>query len=436
MSAPRTYGDGVLPDGWRMVRLGDVANVNFSGVDKKLVAGEIPVRLCNYTDVFYNRRITPDMEFMIATASEAECKRWHLRQGDVLFTKDSETPDEIGIASAVTEGMPDVLCGYHLGMARPINDVVDGLFLAMTLNSATCRRQFTRVANGVTRFGLTLEPTRSIPLFLPPLHEQRSIAAVLDSTDEAIERTETIIAAINTLRDALIRELLTRGVPGWHTAWKDIPGIGTIPVDWEVVRLGDVLESTTYGTNDPLGDQGSSPVLRMNNLQGGEVDWSEVRRADLSGKEKRELDVQAGDILFNRTNSLDLVGKVAIVRCLPEPTSFASYLIRLRVEANRVDPVWLSYLLRSGSCQSRIRRFATPGVSQANVNPTSLKSMGIPVPSLREQAVMVELLDSVREQAAREHAKRDALESAKCSLADALLTGRTRIHSLQRARTG
>ena len=75
MSAPRTYGDGVLPDGWRMVRLGDVANVNFSGVDKKLVAGEIPVRLCNYTDVFYNRRITPDMEFMIATASEAECKR-------------------------------------------------------------------------------------------------------------------------------------------------------------------------------------------------------------------------------------------------------------------------------------------------------------------------------------------------------------------------
>ena len=93
------------PDGWKMVRLGDVAKVAFSGVDKRTVQGEVPVQLCNYTDVFYNRHIRSGMDFMWATATPAECERWSLKQGDVLFTKDSETADEIGIPSFVTQDL-------------------------------------------------------------------------------------------------------------------------------------------------------------------------------------------------------------------------------------------------------------------------------------------------------------------------------------------
>ena len=111
----------------------------------------------------------------------------------------------------------------------------------------------------------------AVSISLPPLPEQRAIAAVLDSIDEAIERTEAVIAATERLRDALLHQLLTRGVPGWHTQWKDVPGIGTIPASWEVVRLGEVLESTTYGTNEPLSTRGEMVVLRMNNLQNGEL---------------------------------------------------------------------------------------------------------------------------------------------------------------------
>ena len=212
----------------------------FSGVDKKTIEGEVPVELCNYTDVFYNRRIRPGMGFMAATASPVECQRYALRKGDVLFTKDSETPEEIGIPSYVVEDMPNVLCGYHLGLARPANGTVNGAFLARTLASEASAREFARIANGVTRFGLTLDATHSLPILLPPLSEQRAIAAVLDSIDEAIERTEAVITATERLRDALLHQLLTRGVPGWHTQWKDVPGIGTVPAAWDVVRLGDV----------------------------------------------------------------------------------------------------------------------------------------------------------------------------------------------------
>ena len=88
------------------------------------------------------------------------------------------------------------------------------------------------------------------PVPLPPLPEQRAIAAVLDSIDDAIERTEAVITATERLRDALLHQLLTRGVPGWHTQWKDVPGIGTIPAAWDVVRLGDVV-TIASGQSDP-----------------------------------------------------------------------------------------------------------------------------------------------------------------------------------------
>ena len=97
MSTARKYDGAELPDGWRVVRLGDIVDVAFSSVDKRTVPEETPVLLCNYTDVFYNQRITPDMDFMPATATDAERKRWQLKRGDVIFTKDSETADEIGI---------------------------------------------------------------------------------------------------------------------------------------------------------------------------------------------------------------------------------------------------------------------------------------------------------------------------------------------------
>ena len=93
---------------------------------------------------------------------------------------------------------------------------------------------------------------RSLPIPLPPLPEQRRIAEVLDSIDEAIERAETVISSMERLRDALLHELLTKGVPGWHTEWKDAPNIGQIPACWEVARLGDVCETLGDNTNDFL----------------------------------------------------------------------------------------------------------------------------------------------------------------------------------------
>ena len=205
----RSSEHGTIPDGWQRVQLGDVADVAFRGVDKRTIDGEVPVQLCNYTDVFYNRRIVVGMDLMPATATLSERDKWALRNGDVLFTKDSETPDEIGIPAFVADDMPGVLCGYHLGLARPRKGAVDGAFLAEALTSSESRKQFARIANGVTRFGLTLDATKALPILLPPLPEQRAIAAVLDGVDAAIDVAREEAAGLRLLKESTDDALLT-----------------------------------------------------------------------------------------------------------------------------------------------------------------------------------------------------------------------------------
>ena len=313
-----------IPEGWRLVRLGDVAEVAFSGVDKRTIEGEFPVELCNYTDVFYNRRIQASMDFMPATATQSELKRWALKQGDVLFTKDSETPDEIGIPAFVADDLTDVLCGYHLGLARPSQATVNGSFLARTLASRTSAQEFGRIANGVTRFGLTLDATRNLPILLPPLPEQRAIATVLDSIDDAIEGAEAVIAATEGLRDALLHDLLTRGLPGQHTEFCDVPGLGTIPADWEMVRLGEVGEWYSGGT----------PSKSRPDYWSGSLPW--VSPKDMKVRELRTLAdyiSEEGAVAGSRTVPPETV--LVVVRGMILAKSFPLAITRVQCAFNQ-----------------------------------------------------------------------------------------------------
>lgn len=334
-----------VPEGWRSVRLGDVAEVAFSSVDKKSIDGEQPVALCNYTDVFYNRLIRPDMDLMKATASPAECEKWTLKAGDVFFTKDSETRDEIGIPAYVPEDMPNVLCGYHLGRARPDQRLIDGAYLARAIGSHASAREFARIANGITRFGLTLDATSSLPLLLPPLDEQRAIAAVLDSIDEAIERTEEVIAATERMRDALLHDLLTRGLPGRHTEWKEVRGLGTIPASWDVVRLGDVCEPPQYGASAPARpyDPDLPRYVRITDItDDGLLKAEDPRSADLEKVEG--YDLRSGDLLFARSGS---VGRTYLHKSENGACVYAGYLIRFRANPDAALPDFLEICTRS-----------------------------------------------------------------------------------------
>ena len=417
----RSGEDGPIPDGWRMVRLGDVAAVGFSGVDKRTVEGEHSVELCNYTDVFYNRRIRSGMGFMAATATRLERERWALRKGDVLFTKDSETADEIGIPAYVTEDMSEVLCGYHLGLARPNNGSVCGPFLARALASRQCAREFTRRANGITRFGLTLEATRNLPVLLPPLPEQLAIAAVLDSIDVAIERTDAVIAATEQLRDSLLHELLTRGVPGWHTEWKEAPGVGTIPADWEVVRLGDVAEVERgkfahRPRNEPRFYGGAIPFIQTADVVQAN---GRIRKHSqtLNG-----LGLSISRLFPTGTIIVTIAANIGETAIADYPVAFPDSLVG--VTPYRINTIFLEYFLRTQ--RVRLNQIA-PKSAQKNINLEDLRPLTIPLPTVPEQQVIADLLDGVDRAIERGREERDGLASLKTSAADALMTGQMRV---------
>jgi type I restriction enzyme S subunit len=196
---------------WREDHLGDLVTLLFSGVDKKTHSHETTVRLCNYTDVYYNDRITADMEFMEATADRGEIEKYSLKKWDVIITKDSETPDDIAKPAVVMEDMQGVICGYHLAILRPKK--VNGPFLAQLLRLPRTRYEFYRVANGVTRFGLGQSSLRRLALRLPDRAEQERIAAVLGTADREIALLEKKLAALRDLKKGLMRKLLTGQVP-------------------------------------------------------------------------------------------------------------------------------------------------------------------------------------------------------------------------------
>ena len=412
-------GTTQIPDGWEVVRLGDVADIAFSSVDKRTVDGENPVELCNYTDVFYNRRIRPGMDFMIATASSSECQRWALRKGDVLFTKDSETPEEIGIPSYVTEDMPNVLCGYHLGMARPRVDVVDGVYLSETLRSPASGRQFARIANGVTRFGLTLEATRALPIFLPPLAEQRAIAAVLDSIDEAIERTDAVIAATERLRDTLLHELLTRGVPGWHSEWKEAPGIGTVPACWEVVRLGDVAEVASGQTDPTRAKFQELLFIASDNIESGTGRL--INRRTVA-----EARVISGKYQFNKFDVLYSKIRPYLAKVYrPHESGLCSADIYPLRPNSILDATYLALVLLSPSFTSYTRT-CSDRTGIPKINRIDLFKYRFALPPLAEQETVAAMLNGVDNTIERGREQCDVLQLMKTATSDALLTGRVR----------
>jgi type I restriction enzyme S subunit len=227
---------GEIPVHWQTTRVQRVADIHPSSVDKKSEEDETPVKLCNYTDVYYGSRITDESGFMEATATASEIETHELRAGDVLVTKDSEARDDIAVPALVGRDMPGVICGYHLAQLRP-SDRIDGAYLYYSLKSPSVSAQFEASATGITRYGLGVHALKKSHLYLPPLDEQRAIATFLDREtgriDALIEKKEELIDLLEEKRTALISRVVTKGLDR-DVEMQDsgVEWLGEIPAHW------------------------------------------------------------------------------------------------------------------------------------------------------------------------------------------------------------
>ncbi len=221
---------------------------------------------------------------------------------------------------------------------------------------------------------------------------------------------------------------------GWTGSWRawDMPDDERLlectaaprakPVEaWRHIQLSEAVPRVTYGISTALGPPPGIPVLRMNNLDNGEIDLADLKYSPAPAANKLRL--RAGDVLFNRTNSIDHVGRTGIWRGQLEQASFASYLVRLENDSSKLDNEYLNRWLNWPATQLRIRRYATPGVHQVNINPTNLRRTDLHLPfNLAEQHLIVTILDSLDDAIRKTEQIIEKLKQVKQGLLHDLLT--------------
>lgn len=434
---------GDVPEHWQVKRLEQVASYRTSSVDKKAEEDEIPVRLCNYTDVYYKDRIRAGAgDFMEATASPREIARFGLRVGDVLVTKDSEDWRDIGVPALVEETASDFVCGYHLGIITAGEDLDYG-FLFRLMQSGAVNQQLQTSASGVTRYGLPNSAVGDATLPLPPLDEQRAIAAFLDRETERIDtlvaKKRQLIERLQEYRTALITRTVTRGLPpdaaraaGLHPSPRLRPSgvewLGDVPEHWEVKPLHTLTEPhrpIIYGIvlPGPHVDEGV-PIVK-----GGDV-RERVAAGLVSSNTTFELDesharsrLVAGDLVFAIRGS---VGDVAEV---PAPLHGAN----ITQDAARIAPLaevhstWLRQFLASNLAKDQVLANAL-GATISGINIRDLRRLLVPTPPKHEQeriathlAVASARLDGLQDRAA---IAIERLQEYRTALITATVTGK------------
>ena len=313
---------------WATLTLGELVDLRLSSVDKKSKPDETPVLLCNYTDVYRNRIIHSDLDFMEATATDREIEKCALQPGDVVITKDSEQYDDIGVPALVRDDAPDLVCGYHLAILRPRTDLIDGAYLFNALTTREVQHQFHAFANGVTRFGLRKADIERVQIPVPPMEEQRRIAGVLGCLDDKIELNRRMAETLEQMARALFRSWFVDYEPvraKQEARWRpgqSFPGLpahlydsfpdrlepspqGPIPAGWRIAALDEIATFLNGLALQKFPAQGaeSIPAIKIAQLRAGHTDRADPVNPDIPS----QFHVDDGDILFSWSGSLELV---------------------------------------------------------------------------------------------------------------------------------
>jgi type I restriction enzyme, S subunit len=428
-----------VPAHWQVKRLKTVASYRVSNVDKIPSEDEVSVRLCNYTDVYYNEFIWSEMGLMETTATPEEVKRFWLREGDVVITKDSEEWSDIAVPALIVETAPDLVCGYHLAMIRPALRELLGPFLLRLLQSPAVNQQFQLAATGVTRYGLPKSAIGDAWLPLPPVREQHAIADFLSAATAKIDRLVqgkgALIEKLREKRAALISQTVARGLPpdaaraaglSPHPKLKrsGIDWIGNIPEHWEVAQLRrkwtilDCKHRTVQFVDDGI------PVASIGAVQRFQVDLSNAKfttEAEFLLMIEGGRRPRVGDIIYSRNAT---VGAAALVS-FDERFCMGQDVCLIR-SAQVIDRYTL-YLLKSSILAEQLEAVMI-GSTFRRINVGEIKKFWVCVPPRSEQALIISFLDGETDRLDRMIAKVEEaiarLQEYRTALITAAVTGK------------
>lgn len=405
------------PVDWEVCQLSNLVDIKASSVDKKSREGHDQIQLCNYMDVFNNATINNSIAFMQSTASKREIKDFQLIKGDVLLTKDSEVPEEIGMPSVLIDNIDYLICGYHLYLLRIKNLVISPEYLCWTLRSTFSKKYFYKMANGSTRFGLNLEHVKQCLIPLPPYSEQKKINRILTSFTEVIGNTQNQIEKLQYLKQATLNELLTTGIG--HKDYK-VSELGKIPKTWQIKRFRDVCR-VANGQVDPK----IEPYSKMKHIGPGNIEkftgrLLDVRTAKNDGQTSGKYLFKETDILYGKINPH--FAKIAF----PNYSGVCSADIYPINCNDDLKPAFLFYYLLSNEFTNYAVR-VSGRTGMPKINREDLNLAKIRIPPIEEQIKISSILNSMDKAIRTKQRKLHKFYSLKQSMLQDLVTGKVRV---------
>ncbi|WP_274666885.1 restriction endonuclease subunit S, partial [Bacteroides caccae] len=310
-------------------KLGDIATVEISGVDKKTKDGEQEIRLCNFVDVYYNWAITTAQHdgFMFATARPNEISKFQLKKGQVALTKDSETRDDIGVPTYIADDFDDVILGYHCALITPNKDILDGRYLNALLHTDYAKKYFACNASGSgQRYALSVEALNSFPVPMIPLRNQERIGEIFSALDKKIELNRRI----NQNLEAMAKQLYDywfvqfdfpneEGKPykssGGEMVWNEKLK-RNMPKEWCAMTIGEVENNIITGKTPSCADEdnfgGDIPFITIDDIRGNLFVFNSQRTLSTKGAESQTKKyLPSGSLSVSCIGTIGVMGFIA-----------------------------------------------------------------------------------------------------------------------------
>lgn len=351
--------------------------------------------------------------------SDVQSAKYDFQPGDVLYGKLRPYLDKAVLANDVG------ICTTELLVLRP-KEGVNPRFLVGVVHTPSFVEHAVAGTTGVQHPRTSWNHIGDFVLPCFDADEQTKIADLLWEVHDAVIANESAIEAGTDLKRAAMQTLFTRGLKG--EAQKETE-IGPMPESWDTAAIGDVALNTQYGLSVRGQSSGTYPILRMNCQEDGSVHYRNLQFVDLDRSAYETFRLKPGDLLFNRTNSIELVGRMAIVDD-DRPAVFASYLVRLTVDDRRCLPRFLNYFMNWPATQGEIKKLASRAVGQANINASKLRTVLLPLPSIDEQREIVAVLNAIDKKIDLHRRKRAVLDELFKALLHKLMTGEIRVADL------
>ena len=424
---------GEIPADWEVVKLGDIFEIKQGKQlsSKEPTLNKIKRPFLRTSNVLWGKVDTSKLDEMYFTVGEFESLK--LEQGDVLVCEGGD----IG-RTAIYEGdLPECAYQNHIHRLRARSSTTWSKFFMYWMNFAIkLRHLYVSSGNVTTIPNLSSSRLKNFQVPLPPLEEQKAVAYVLSTVQEAREKTEKIIEATKELKKSLMKHLFTYGPVSLEEASRinlKETEIGEIPTDWEVVKLGDLQKKGCLRIKNGFAqgnwnDEGIGiPQIRPFNItEDGRINFESMKYVQFSeGIEDYAL--QPGDVIFNNTNSEELVGKTAYWNREGKFT-LSNHMTLLRVEKNEIlDPLFLASYLHKNWMDGFYLQVRRRYVNQASVTLNVLKELLIPLPPLPVQQRIAEILQTVDEKIQAEEKKKQALDNLFNSMLHMLMSGKLRV---------